>query len=55
MTLKDIAVFKKFIANKDLRREFIRVYNRSKDWAKLPNTIEEYFSNVDPYALVITA
>ena len=55
MTLKDIAVFKKFIANKDLRREFIRVYNRSKDWAKLPNTIEEYFSNVDPYAVITKA
>ena len=55
MTLKDVAVFKKFIANKDLRREFIRVYNRSKDWAKLPNTIEEYFSNVDPYAVITKA
>ena len=55
MTLKDIEVFKKFIANKDLRREFIRVYNRSKDWAKLPNTIEEYFSNVDPYAVITKA
>lgn len=55
MNLKDIAVFKKFIANKDLRREFIRVYNRSKSWAKLPNTIEEYFSNVDPYAVITKA
>jgi hypothetical protein len=55
MTLKDIALFKAFIANKDLRKPFIRVYNRSKKWAKLPDSIEQYFSNVDPLAVVTKA
>ena len=55
MNLKDIAVFKKFIAHKDLRRAFIRCYNASKGWAKLPTSIEDYLSNVDPMAVITKA
>ena len=55
MTLKDIAIFKHFIAEKDLRKPFIRVYRASKSFAKLPDSIENYFSNVDPLAAIIAA
>jgi hypothetical protein len=55
MTLKDIAVFKHFIAGKNLYKPFINVYNGSKAWAKLPDHIEEYFSNVEPLAVITKA
>ncbi len=55
MTLKDIAVFKHFIADKSLHKPFINVYNGSKDWAKLPGRIEEYLSNVEPLAVITKA
>jgi hypothetical protein len=55
MTLKDIAVFKHFISGKDVRRPFISVYNASKQWAKLPDSIEEYLSNADPMSVITKA
>lgn len=55
MTLKDIAVFKHFIAGKNLYKPFINVYNGSKKWAKLPDHIEEYLSNVEPLAVITKA
>lgn len=55
MTLKDIAVFKHFIANNDLRQKFINIYKGSKEFAKLPNDIENYFMIVDPLAVITKA
>lgn len=55
MTLRDIAVFKRFIANKDLRRQFIRCYNVSKGFANNPKLIEDYFSNVDALSVITKA
>lgn len=55
MTLKDIAVFKHFIASKDLRKPFINVYNGSKGFANNPKEIEDYFSNVEPLAVILSA
>jgi hypothetical protein len=55
MTLKDIAIFKHFIADKDLRKPFCSVYRQSQNWAKLPTNIEEYFANVEPLNVIIKA
>lgn len=55
MTLKEIAIFKHFIAEKDLRKPFIRVYRASHDFAKLPTQIEDFFSNVEPMAVILSA
>lgn len=55
MKLKDIAVFKHFIANKDLRRQYIRGYNVSKSFANNPNLIEDYFEKVDPLTVITKA
>ena len=55
MTLKDIAVFKHFICLKDLRRPFITAYYRGKNFAKNPDNIEDYFSNVEPLAVILSA
>lgn len=55
MTLKDIAIFKHFIADKDLRKPFCSTYRQSHNWAKLPTNIEEYFSNVEPLNVIIKA
>jgi hypothetical protein len=52
MDIKDIAIFKHFIAEKDIRKPFINCYNGSKSWAKLPDSIEEFFSNVDAPAVI---
>lgn len=55
MTLQDIAIFKHFIAENDLRKPFCKVYRTSRDFAKLPTSIEDYFSNVDPMAVILSA
>lgn len=55
MTPKDIAIFKHFIVNKDLRKIFINAYNRSIKTAELPNKIEDYLNEVDAIAVIIKA
>lgn len=55
MTLKDIAVFKHFIAEKDLRKPFIRVFLASRDFAKLPTNIEDFFVSVEPLAVILSS
>lgn len=55
MTLKDIAAFKHFIADRDLRRPFIKVYHRSKSFANNPDSIEDFFSDVKPLAVILAA
>lgn len=55
MTLKELAIFKHFIAEKDLRKPFGKVYRASHNFAKLPTKIEEYFSNVEPLAVILSA
>ena len=54
MTLKDIAIFKHFMAEKDLRKPFIKVYRQSHDFAKLPVQVEDFFSNVEPLAVILS-
>ena len=55
MTLKDIAIFKHFIAERDLRKPFIEAYHRGRKFAKNPDSIEDYFSNVEPLAVILSA
>ena len=52
MNLKEIAIFKHFIADNDLRVQFIKGYNRSKQFAKNPTNVEDFFSNVDAMAII---
>ncbi len=54
MTLKEIAIFKHFIADRDLRKPFCRIYRASHSFAKLPGNVEEYFSNVEPLAVILS-
>lgn len=55
MTLKDIAIFKHFIAERDLRKPFIEAYHRGRKFSKNPDNIEDYFSNVEPLAVILSA
>lgn len=55
MTLKDIAIFKHFIAERDLRKPFIEAYHRGRVFSKNPDNIEDYFSNVEPLAVILSA
>lgn len=52
MNLKEIAVFKHFIAENDLRKPFIEGYNKSKVFAKNPTNIEDFLTNVDAIAII---
>lgn len=52
MNLKEIAIFKHFIADNDLRVQFIKGYNRSKQFAKNPTNVEDFFSNADAMAII---
>ena len=55
MTLTDIAIFKHFIKDRDLRKQFIKVYRASWKFAKNPQSIEEFFSNVEPMAVILSS
>lgn len=55
MTLQEIAIFKHFIAEKDLRKPFIKCYRQSHEFAKLPVNIEDFFSNVQPLAVILSS
>lgn len=54
MTLQDISIFKHFIAEKDLRKPFCKVYRASYEFAKLPASVEEFFSNVEPLTVILS-
>jgi len=55
MTLKEIAIFKHFIADKDLRKPFCKVYRASHDFAKLPVLVEDFFPTVEPLAVILSS
>lgn len=55
MTLQEIAIFKRFIGNVDLRKDFIKRYRKSKDMHNNPTSVEEYLRNVSPENVIMSA
>lgn len=53
MNYTDIAIFKHFIVERDLRRQFIRKYNKSIGVTRNPPSIEKYLSNTDPKNVIV--
>lgn len=55
MTLQEIAIFKRFIGNHELRRNFIAKYRKSIGMTHNPESIEKYLSNVEPTKVITSA
>lgn len=53
MNYTDIAIFKHFIVERDLRRQFIKKYNKSIGMTKNPPSVEKYLSNTDPKNVIV--
>jgi hypothetical protein len=54
MTLKEIAIFKRFMAQHELRMNFIKKYRKSIGLTRNPESIEQYFSNVEPQNVILS-
>ena len=54
MTLKEIALFKAFVASRGMDTLFISFYNRRK-WKDNPRSVEEYFKAVDAKKVCLDA
>lgn len=48
MNLQEIAIFKRFIGQHELRKNFIKKYRKSIGMTRNPESIEQYLSNVEP-------
>lgn len=55
MTIKEIAIFKRFIGMHELRKNFIKKYRKSIGLTKNPESIEQYLSNVEPEKVITSA
>jgi len=55
MTLQEIAIFKRFIGQHELRKNFIKKYKKSIGMTRNPESIEQYLSNVEPEFAITSA
>ena len=55
MTLQEIAIFKRFIGQHELRKNFITKYRKSIGLTRNPESIEKYLSNVEPTNAITSA
>lgn len=55
MNLKEIAIFKRFMGQLELRKNFIKKYKRSIGMTRNPQSIEKYLSNVEPEKVITSA
>ena len=55
MTLQEIAIFKRFIGQHELRKNFIGKYRKSIGMTRNPESIEKYLSNVEPTKVITSA
>lgn len=55
MTLQEIAIFKRFIGQHELRKNFIKKYRKSIGMTRNPESIEKYLSNVEPTKVITSA
>ena len=55
MTLQEIAIFKHFIGQHELRKNFIKKYRKSIGMTRNPESIEKYLSNVEPTKVITSA
>jgi hypothetical protein len=55
MTLQEIAIFKRFIGQHELRKNFIKKYRNSVGITRNPESIEKYLSNVEPTKVITSA
>lgn len=55
MTLQEIAIFKRFIGQHELRKNFIKKYRKSIGLTRNPESVEQYLSNVEPEKVITSA
>ena len=55
MTLQEIAIFKRFIGQHELRKNFIAKYRKSIGMTRNPESIEKYLSNIEPTKVITSA
>lgn len=55
MTLQEIAIFKRFVGQHELRMNFIKKYRKSIGLTRNPESIEQYLSNVEPEKVITSA
>lgn len=55
MNLQEIAIFKRFIGQHELRKNFIKKYRKSIGMTRNPESIEQYLSNVEPEKVITSA
>lgn len=55
MNLKEIAIFKRFMGQLELRKNFIKKYKRSIGMTRNPQSIEKYLSNVEAEKVITSA
>lgn len=55
MNLQEIAIFKRFIGQHELRKNFIKKYKKSIGMTSNPESIEQYLSNVEPENAITSA
>ena len=55
MNLQEIAIFKRFIGQHELRKNFIKKYRKSIGMTRNPESVEQYLSNVEPEKVITSA
>ena len=55
MNLQEIAIFKRFIGQHELRKNFIKKYRKSIGMTRNPESVEQYLSNVEPENAITSA